>query len=186
MHVQVTVVETIPAQHADRIAALLLGCFGASAARRSDHADRFCSQADAWRHVLGIERDKVVGFATIYRRSILWNGSTIALGGLGDVCTDPDWRHQGVATAVVRRAMTELEQAGDQLAYLCAAVHDPGIVHLYGQIGFAPLGRPHTYDGKSGRTYTDDDAMIAPVGSREVFDDVMRSDQPLHIGRGNW
>lgn len=184
MHIEV--VQRIPDQHAGRLAILLKGCFGASAAARSDHADRFCSQADAWRHVLAIQEDVLVGCATIYRRSIMWQGKNVALGGLGDVCTDPGFRHQGVATAMVRQAMAELEGIGDELAYLCAAVNDPGIVRLYGQVGFVPLGRPYTYDGRSGRKYTDDDAMVAPVGSTEVFDEVMHSGETLHLGRGNW
>jgi ribosomal protein S18 acetylase RimI-like enzyme len=152
-----------------------------------DHEDRFCSQADAWRYLLAIEdADNVVGFATVYRRSIEWDGKRVALGGLGDVCTDPAWRHQGIATAMSRAAMAQLEEAGCELAYLCAAVENPGILHLYGQVGFVPLGRAYTYDGRSGRRYADSDGMLAPVGSADVFDDVMRSDVPLHIGRGNW
>ncbi len=184
----VEVLESIPSRHSARISALLSDCFRASVARRSDHNDRFCSQADAWRHVLALdpEEDIVVGFATIYRRRITWMGRTIGLGGLGDVCTERLWRHRGVATAVVRAAMAELQRTDDQLAYLCAAVNDAGIVHLYGQVGFVPLGRPHTYEGRSGKRYGDDDGMIAPVGTNDVFDEVMRSDEALHIGRGNW
>jgi ribosomal protein S18 acetylase RimI-like enzyme len=177
--------EHIPKQHSEGVAALVAGCFRV-AVSRPDHADRFCSQGDAWRYVLATADDTVVGFATIYRRSIVWEGETVALGGLGDVCTDPGWRHRGVATAMVRLAMAELERVGSQLAYLCAAVDDPGILHLYGQVGFVPLRRAHTYDGNSGRRYSDTDGMIAPVGSPRVFKDIMRSDEPLHLGRGNW
>jgi ribosomal protein S18 acetylase RimI-like enzyme len=182
---QVQLEEHIPKQYSKRVAVLLDGCFRA-AASRPNHADRFCSQGDAWRYVLATDAQSVTGFATIYRRSIEWNGETVALGGLGDVCTDPVWRHRGVASAIVRMAMAELERVGSQLAYLCAAVDNPGILHLYGQVGFVPLRRAHTYDGKSGRKYIDTDGMIAPVGSARVFEDIMHSDKPLHLGRGNW
>jgi hypothetical protein len=76
---------------------------------------------------------------------------------------------------------------GCDIAYLCANVHNPGILTLYyGQIGFVPLGRPHTYRGKSGKRYTDQDGMIAPVTSPETFAQVIKDQPRFDIGRGNW
>jgi hypothetical protein len=83
-------------------------------------------------------------------------------------------------------AVEEMKRIGCDVAYLCAAVNDPGIVRLYGQSGFVPLRRPHTYFGKSGRLYEDNDAMIAPICSPAVFKEVLTSTEPFHIGTGNW
>jgi GNAT superfamily N-acetyltransferase len=185
----VEVVKQIPERHRHRVAELLVQCFRVAewpATRRREHDDRFCSQANVWRHVLAVHNDGVVGLATVYTRRLERSGATMVLGGLGDVCTDRAWRHQGIATAVVTAAMQEMARARCDMAYLCAAVNDPGMVRLYGQVGFVPLRRPHTFFGKSGRLYEDHDAMIAPVGDSPVFRHVVNSAEPFHIGIGNW
>jgi ribosomal protein S18 acetylase RimI-like enzyme len=186
----IEIVETLADQHASQVKQLLSQCFsvaGLSDDQRHERADRFCSQADTWRHVLGLNAtDTVVGFATVYRRQIKRNGATVVLGGLGAVCTDPAWRHQGIASAVSAAAVEEMKRAKCDIAYLCAAVDDPGIVRLYGQCGFVPLRRPHTFFGRSGRLYEDNDAMIAPICNPVVYNEVLTSTDPFHIGTGNW
>jgi ribosomal protein S18 acetylase RimI-like enzyme len=187
---KIQIADEIPQAYAGRIAQLLGQCFSAagwSEQRLLEHEDRFCSQADAWRHLLALnDAERLVGFATVYTRQIERSGVSLKLGGLGDVCTDPEWRRRGIATAISAAATAELEQADCDIAYLCAAVDDPGIVRLYGQSGFVPLGRPHTYFGRSGRLYQDDDAMVAPICNRGLFEDVLEDTTPLHIGTGNW
>jgi hypothetical protein len=51
---------------------------------------------------------------------------------------------------------------------------------------FVPLGRAHTYRGKSGKRYTEQDGLIAPVTSPETFARVIKDQPPFDIGRGNW
>jgi ribosomal protein S18 acetylase RimI-like enzyme len=188
MHFEV--VEQIPERHLHRVSVLLKQCFGVEnwpEARRREHDDRFCSQGDRWRHVLALnDAATVVGFASVYKRAIERGGQPLVLGGLGDVCTDPDWRHRGIATEVAALARAEMDRINCDLAYLCAAVSDPGIVRLYGQTGFVPLRRQHTYFGRSGRLYEDEDAMIAPICNSAVFEEVLNSSEPFHIGNGNW
>jgi GNAT superfamily N-acetyltransferase len=119
---KVQVVEEIPERYARRIAELLAQCFRVAELpeeRRREHDDRFCSQADVWRHLLALnEGDTLVGFATVYRRQIERKGSPIVLGGLGDVCTDPDWRRRGIGTAMAAAATKERERAHCDMAYL--------------------------------------------------------------------
>ena len=149
--------------------------------------DRFCSQGDVLKHVVALDDTaQVVGFARAYCRTVTWHGRAVVLGGLGDVCTDPVHRHRGIATTVAQAAMQELHAAGCDMAYLCAEVDDPGIVRLYGQVGFVPLRRPHSYFGESGALYTAVDGMIAPVRSPALFDNVLNDREPFHIGTGNW
>jgi len=82
--------------------------------------------------------------------------------------------------------MDALRQAACDVAYLCTDIHDPGMVALYGRSGFVPLGRLHTFLGAPGKRYVDDDAMLAPVCSPEIFQALLRQVTPLDIGRGNW
>jgi len=40
--------------------------------------------------------------------------------------------------------------------------------------------------GKSGKRYTEQDAMIAPVCSPEKFKAILSDSKPFDIGQGNW
>jgi hypothetical protein len=60
------------------------------------------------------------------------------------------------------------------------------MLELYSQVGFIPLGKPYSYLGKSGKRYVEYDGMIAPVKSKNRFDLVMKSEEVLDIGVGNW
>jgi hypothetical protein len=42
------------------------------------------------------------------------------------------------------------------------------------------------YVGKSGTRYTDLDGMIAPVGSKKLFEKIIAAATPFDIGVGNW
>lgn len=106
------------------------------------------------------------------------------LGGLGGVATDAAWRGRGIASATTAAGMARLRELGCDVAYLCTDIEKRA--HLYGQVGFVPLGRPHTYLGASGKRYTDDDGMVAAVNSPDLLAAILADDQPFDIGRGNW
>lgn len=185
----VSAYDAIPGDVAQAVRSLLQQCFGRMGMTddwRQEQDDRFCSQGDVLKHVIAVDGEEVIGFARAYRRTITRHDRAVILGGLGAVCTAPARRHAGVATAVVRAALHELHMVQCDLAYLCAEVSNPGIVRLYGQVGFVPLNRPHTFVGQSGKRYTDMDAMIAPVTSALVFEEVLGDREPFDIGTGNW
>ena len=72
------------------------------------------------------------------------------------------------------------------MAYLCARLDKPGLTELYGRAGFRRLQYGHTYLGRSGRRYVDQDGMIAPVLSQQLFEAIMVQPEPFDIGEGNW
>lgn len=152
---------------------------------QQEHEDRFCSKRDWYRFVLAIEDDHVIGSITTLIRPILFQGQQILLGGIGGVCTHPDKRREGVAVSTLQAAMAVLTEAQCDLAYLCTDTDAEG-VWLYSKVGFVPIGRNHTYLGKSGVRYTDDDGMIAPVCSPKIFRQVLEAPEPFDIGTGNW
>jgi GNAT superfamily N-acetyltransferase len=181
--------DDIPATWREAVQQLKAACFGPhrqTPHERVEHDDRFCSAQDSVKHLLAITDDAVIGNVTLLRREIPFKGRTIHLGGIGAVCTHKPFRRMGVASALLTVGMEELHSLGCDVAYLCADVHNPGILTLYRQRGFVPLGRPHTYRGRSGKRYTDRDGLIAPVTSPEPFAQVIKDQQPFDIGRGNW
>jgi ribosomal protein S18 acetylase RimI-like enzyme len=191
--IEIEVYEQLPERRAIPMWSVARGCFPHPAdetdEQRHENEDRFCSDDDVVRYVLALDVgdvDEVVGLTLAYRRVVQLAGRSVVLGGLGRVAVRPNHRRQGIATRLTRRAIQELASVGCDVAYLCTDVHDPGMLELYGRTGFVPLGRPHTYLGASGRRYVDDDGMIAPVGSREVFEEILRQAEPFDIGQGNW
>ena len=151
-------------------------------ARREMH-DRFHGD-DGIGYILAHAGDNLIGAIKLSRRAIPFAGRTIQLGGLGGVATREDWRGRGVAAATTAAAMDFLRSHDCDIAYLCTEIAKNG--RLYGKVGFVPLGRPHTYLGASGKRYTDEDGMIAPVNSPELFAAILADTAPFDIGRGNW
>lgn len=158
--------------------------FDISEEKQRDSTDRFCSGADTVGYVLAFAGERLVGAVQLSQRAIDFQGQTVQLGGLGGVATDAVWRGRGVASATTAAAMARLRERGCDVAYLCTNIAKRG--HLYRQIGFVPLGRAHTYLGASGKRYTDDDGMIAPVNSPDLFAAILADEAPFDIGRGNW
>ena len=181
--------DRLPADLEPQVRRLLETCFQwrpRTPDQLAEHRDRFSSAADAIKHVVVRDDQTVIGFVRVYRRTIRFAGQTVVLGGIGDVCTDPAWRGRGMARLALATAMESLREAGADIAYLCTDLGNPSRLRLYGQFGFVPLGRAHTYVGPSGRRYTDTDGMLAPVHSPAVFERVMRASEPFDVGEGNW
>jgi predicted acetyltransferase len=167
---------------------LLDECFGAESRLTSQQLDvqkdKFFSIPIAY--LLAIENNLVIGVVKLYKREISYLEEKIILGGFGGVCTAKNKRRRGVATALLKKGMQELKSHGCDIAYLCTDVDDPGMLTLYSQVGFVPLNKPYTYLGKSGKRYTEEDGLIAPVKSKDKYNLVMDGKEIFDIGIGNW
>lgn len=155
-------------------------------AQKNENDDKFCSDADIAGYVLAMEGDRLIGEVKMFKRAITFDNHAIVLGGIGSVATHPDKRMRGVAKAMIARAIEMLKNQGCDIAYLCVDERDLRKVGLYRAFGFDLLYRPHTYLGKSGKRYTDTDAMIAPINAPLLYTMVMDGTVPLDIGTGNW
>lgn len=182
--------KTIPKKLESQVKKLKRDCFSweekMTPEKKKEHLDRFCSSGDCIMNFLAFENNRSIGLAIVLRREINFKGEKLALGGIGGVCTHPEKRKRGVASALLKHAVKELKMAHCDIAYLCTNLKSSWTVKLYGKFGFIPLGRPHTYFGKSGKQYEDKDAMIAPVCNRKKFNEVLKDRKPFAIRIGNW
>jgi GNAT superfamily N-acetyltransferase len=64
-------------------------------------------------HVVGIEGDVILSYAGVVRQEIRHAGETFKTYGLSSVYTFPHYRGAGRGSRIVRRAMDEIERAGD-------------------------------------------------------------------------
>lgn len=167
---------------------LLDMCFGVksgqSPQRLVEKKDKFFTIPIAY--LLAIENNLVIGVIELYKREISYLEEKIILGGFGGVCTAKNKRRRGVATALLKKGMRELKSQSCDIAYLCTDVDDPGMLTIYSQVGFTPLNKPYTYLGKSGKRYTEEDGLIAPVKSKDKYNFVVEGKEIFNIGIGNW
>lgn len=63
----------------------------------------------------------------------------VILGGVGEVCTLPHWRGQGLATALLRKALLYMKENGVEISALHAASNALG---LYASLGYASVPMP--------------------------------------------
>ena len=159
---------------------------GRTPEQHAEHRDRFCDMNDSIRWIVALHDGEVVGLTIAYRRLVDVHGQPLTLGGIGDVCVEPAYRRQGIASRLVQAAMHELDLAGCDIAYLCVLLEQPGLTELYGLAGFRRLHQGHTYLGAAGTRYLDHDGMIAPVRSPALFEAILQHPEPFDIGQGNW
>lgn len=147
-----------------------------------EEEEKFYSQPKAW--LLAFEKDRIIGTTALHHRKIQFHNKAIVLGGIGRVCVRKDQRRQGTAAQMLKEAVKTLKEWGCDVAYLCANIKESGA--LYSQAGFLPLNRPYTYYGQSGKLYEGINGMIAPINSPGIFEEILRSEEKLHLGPGNW
>ncbi len=148
-------------------------------------SEEYCSDDDARKWILALKDGELIGMTVLFGRSVTYEGRTFALGGIGKVRVQEDWRKKGVARSMMTEAMKQLAFMQSDVAFLDTNV-DSFLGDFYREYGFVPLNKPYTFTGKSGKRYEDHDGMIAPVNSNDVFQEILSGSEPLHIGRGKW
>lgn len=146
--------------------------------------DKYGSEENRFKYIFAFEGNVLVGQIILLKRSIHFNGKEILLGGIGGVCTHPDFQRKGIATKMLDVAKEELKKENCNIAYLCTDITKLG--NLYGQVGFVPLNRNYKFIGKSGKEYVKSDAMIAPINSREIFEEVLNSKELFDLEGQAW
>ena len=153
-------------------------------AKLEENKDKFCSQKDKIGYLLALENQKIIGILVLLKRRLIFNHQKLILGGFGGLCVVEAKRKQGIATALLKKGVVRLKREDCDIAYLCTDIKQLG--NLYKPFGFVALNREHSYLGKSGKRYIEDDAMVAPINSREKFQAVLSDKKIFNIGRGNW
>ena len=123
---------------------------------------------------------KLAGTASLRRREVEFGGLQLAIAGFGDLAVRKDFRHQGIASNLLEARMQTAKKSKCDIAFLDTDI--PKLKKLFGKFGFVQLEHGYTFIGKSGKTHTEEDGMIAPVTSVEKFKIVLHGKQPLDIG----
>jgi len=87
-----------------------------------------------------VEAGRLVSYVRVADRTIRIGKCAVRMGGVGGVCTHPDYRRRGYSEAVLRDAVAYMERAGYHLSLLYTRFHGH-----YGKVGWAPLPAEHKF-----------------------------------------
>ncbi|MDQ7023928.1 MAG: GNAT family N-acetyltransferase [Anaerolineae bacterium] len=83
---------------------------------------------------------KIVAFARLMEFMLHYGQAKLLVAGIGSVCTHPDYRGQGYASAVIQDILTYSAEQGMHMALL------NGIPNYYEQFGFMPVWANYTLE----------------------------------------
>jgi len=135
-------------------------------------------------YVISYKDNEIVGVLNLHTRKIKTKTQDIVLGGLGGMCTHSKFRRQGIATQLLKRGMKVLEDNKCDIAFLCTDLKT--LAPLYARVGFVPLNRKYKATGATGKIYTDEEGMIAPVNSKTIFRQVLENTEPFDLQGQDW
>jgi ribosomal protein S18 acetylase RimI-like enzyme len=149
--------------------------------------ERFDNRKDRFKYIVAITNQMVVGIIILWKRTVQYHGKPIVVGGLGGVGVQKEYRGRGIATSMLTTAKETLDLSDCDVAFLGTDIHDPQMLKIYGRIGFVPLNKAFSYEGKSGEHYEDaTSGMIAPIHSHELYNEILKDTEPFNIGIGTW
>jgi predicted N-acetyltransferase YhbS len=88
---------------------------------------------DYARHRIGVLDGQVVSYAIVRPYTLRYGMVKLRVAGIGDVCTHPDYRGQGYASAVLQDSLAYMAEQGVHLALL------NGIPGFYERFGFSAV-----------------------------------------------
>lgn len=181
--INVSVVEegALTPEQEDAFLQLAIQCFTDVTAEEVE--EDFCRPPIA--RVLAYAGGDLVAGAEVFKRVVEYAGKMVAVGGFGPF-TREDLRGQGIGTQVCRTAMDYLREQGCAIAFLSIGAEDePGPFYarlrFYERLGFRRLPGPFVYANVRGELKEEGGGLIAPLGSAELFERVLRGDAPFAL-----
>ncbi len=147
--------------------------------------EKYCSDGDIKRWILVFMENELIGMAAVFKRIIHYHDSYVSLGGIGKLRVREDWRRKGIANAIMKESVKQLSILNCDVAFISTNLKS-FLVRFYEKYGFIPLNKSYIYTGYSGKKYREQNGMLIPIKSKQVFQTILNSLEPLDIGQGNW
>lgn len=172
--------EVTPSQ-ASQLASLNAECFGD--VPTVELTDNFI--AEPFGYLLATIGENLVSRTALFKRDLVFAKTKIVVGGIGGVCVARDYRHHGIASSMIKRALTTLQNEGCEVACLSVDV-DKKIHRLYEKLGFTLMERPISFENVRSEIIYEKGTMFHPLTSPQKYDLIMNSKETFHYGRGCW
>lgn len=129
--------------------------------------------------------NELVAYAGIHQSKIEFEGEKIKLGGYG-IGVRKDMRKKGIATKMCQKAMEYLKNEDFDMAFLSIDLSKSWADKLHKKVGFVHLPRLFSWKNSLGKIKKSKGGMIAPLNSREKFDQIINGKDVLYVGEGYW
>jgi predicted acetyltransferase len=139
-----------------------------------------------FKHLLLFENKKLISYLRTVKRKTRFKGKNILIGGIGAVSTLPEYRNKGYATNLLKKAVKILKEEGADMGLL--QTNPRKGVKLYNRAGFILANKSYKFRDVYGKTLKTraGGVMIAPLKSPYIMNDILASEEILHIGDGDW
>jgi GNAT superfamily N-acetyltransferase len=114
---------------------------------------------------VAVDGGRIVSTLQVFRKRVHVDGATLAVGGVGNVYTDPAYRTAGLATALLERALAAMAAQGFDASLLFASQLD-----FYARLGWRTLPRVLSFIEPGGTSAPGAAAVFEP---RRDLDQVM-------------
>lgn len=136
--------------------------------------------------ILGkVEENQIVGLLGLHiKRDLKFKNISFSAGSIGGVVTHKQFRHKGVATKILKKAIQVFKNEKVDIAMLCTEIDKLG--PLYQKVGFVPLGRPYYFTQKDGKEGVENGGMVTKINSQKIFNEILNSKEKLDVGESNF
>ena len=141
--------------------------------------------AEPFGYLFAFSKNEMISRVALFKRDVIFAKTKIVVGGIGGVCVARDYRHHGVATSMVKRALAVLKDATCDVACLNVDL-EKKVYPMYEKLGFTLMPREISFENVRGEIIHEAGTMFVPVVSPEKYDLIMNSTATFHYGRGYW
>lgn len=141
--------------------------------------------AEPFGYLFAMIGKEMISRVALFKREVVFDGQKISVGGIGGVCVRTNYRHHGIASSMVKRAVLTLTQQGCDVACLNVDL-EKNVYHLYEKLGFALMSRNISFENIRGEIISEPGTMFIALNSPEKYQLVMNSSATFHYGRGYW
>lgn len=139
-----------------------------------------------FRHLFLFDGEKLVSYLKIIKRKTKFKKNNIVIGGIGAVSTLQMYRGRGYATRLLKETMKILRKERVDVGLLQTNPYKG--VNLYKRVGFFLAKKSYTFRDIHGKFHTTKSSgvMMAPINTPHLLDEILSSEELLHIGDGDW
>jgi aminoglycoside 2'-N-acetyltransferase I len=125
-------------------------------------------RADRWAEpdyyaILSIQK-QVAGRLAVFDRKVSVGGVILRVGGIGGVATKPEFRHRGVASAMLARAAEFMKDSLEVEFGFLLCRHE--VSPVYAKMGWTTVAGPTTFTRAGVTTTYPNDTMILPLAEK--------------------